>query len=312
VRVFCLLFFFCALFEWKKEEDPHPNLLPQAGEGLRGRDRCKFSAFAGMTFICVASTPLAAAPRIVSINPCVDAVLVRVADPAQIAGISHYSQDAAATSIPLDIALRYKATSGTAEEVVALSPDIVIAGQHVSPSTIHSLQRMGIRLVKFPVPETIAESEAQVRAIAGLVEHPDRGERLVSAIEGAVTAARPARSSAVPALIWQAGGMVPGKGTLADTLLQTAGFRNLSASYGLRQWDILSLEYLVARPPRLLLSVGLGAGTGDRLLAHPVMQKLASRIIFRPYPPRLMHCGGPTIIDALARLTHIRKELGQP
>jgi iron complex transport system substrate-binding protein len=263
-------------------------------------------------FWAASATPLAAAPRIVSINPCVDAVLVRVADPAQIAGISHYSQDAAATSIPLDIARRYKATSGTAEEVVALSPDIVIAGQHVSPSTIHSLEKMGIRLFKFPVPQTIAESETQVRAIAALAGHPDRGERLVSAMEGAVIAARPARPGAVPALIWQGGGLVPGKGTLADTLLQTAGFRNLSASYGLKQWDVLPLEYLVARPPRLLLSVGLGADTGDRLLGHPVMQKLASRITFRPYSPRLMSCGGPTIIDALARLTQIRKEMGQP
>jgi len=78
----------------------------------------------------------AASPRVVSLNPCVDAVLMQVADPAQIAAISHYSQDPAATSIPLALARRFKATSETAEEVVALAPDLVITGEHVAPSTI--------------------------------------------------------------------------------------------------------------------------------------------------------------------------------
>ncbi|MBW8911782.1 MAG: ABC transporter substrate-binding protein, partial [Sphingomonas sp.] len=204
---------------------------------LQGRGLSGWLAAACLTL----AAPLPAAPRIVSINPCVDAVLVRVANPAQIAGISHYSQDPAATSIPMEIARRFKATSGTAEEVVALSPDIVVAGQHVSPSTIHVLQRLGVRLVQFPVPESIVESETQVRTIAALVGQPARGERLVSAMEAAVAAARPKRHGAVPALIWKGGGLVPGSGTLADSLLQAAGFRNLSASYGLRKWDILPL-----------------------------------------------------------------------
>ena len=106
------------------------------------------------------------APRIVSINPCIDAVLMQVADPAQIAGISHYSQDPRATSIPLAQARRFRATSGTAEEVVALAPDMVITGPHVEPATIAALKRMHIALVQYPVPDTVAESEAQVRDIA--------------------------------------------------------------------------------------------------------------------------------------------------
>lgn len=248
-------------------------------------------------------------PRIVSINPCVDAVLMRVADPAQIAAISHYSQDPKATSIPLPLARRFKTTSGTAEEVVALAPDIVLAGQHVAPSTIHVLQRMKIRLVQFDVAETIAQTEEQVRAIGAAAGHPARGAALARDIQRAVIAARPTLGGAIPALIWQGGGLVPGSGTLADMLLQTAGFENLSASYGLKQWGVLPIEHLVARPPRVLLSVGLGAGAGDRMLSHPVIARLGKRIAVRPYAPRLMNCAGPTVIEALARLTAIRKEL---
>jgi iron complex transport system substrate-binding protein len=262
--------------------------------------------------LALATVPLVSAaparpPRIVSINPCLDAVLVQVADPAQIAGISHYSQDKRASSIPLDLARRFHATSGTAEEVVALAPDIVISGPHVEPATIAALRRMRIALVQYPVPETVAESEAQVRAIAAISGHADRG-RVLAARIGA--AARPSPLAPVPALIWQGGGLVPGSGTLADDLLRRAGFRNMSAVYGLKQWDVLPLEYLIANPPRVLLSIGAAEQGAERLTAHPAVKRLARRIALVPYPVRLMNCGGPTIIDAMARLRQVRRRFG--
>jgi iron complex transport system substrate-binding protein len=259
---------------------------------------------------CASGASLAAArPRIVSINPCVDAVLMRVADPDQILAISHYSQDPAATSIPLDVAHRYRATSGTAEEVVALAPDLVMSGPHVSPSTIFALERMKIRIVKFTVAESVAESERQIRQIAGAVGAPERGEALVAAIDSAIDGARAPDERRVTAVIWQGGGMVPGRGTLADQLLQITGYRNLSASYGLSKWDVLPLEYLIASPPDLVLSVGTGNLERDRMLGHPAVRKLAERVAFRSYPFRLLQCGGPTIIEAVARLAEVHKEM---
>ncbi len=251
----------------------------------------------------------AEAPRIVSINPCVDAVLVQVADAAQIAGISHYSQDPQATSIPLEVARRFHVTSGTAEEVVALAPDIVMSGPHVSPSTIFALERMHIRVLKQPVAESVAESERQIRKIADVVGEPARGERLVAAIEQALAAARPQRDNAIPTLMWQSGGMVPGAGTLADELLQLTGFRNMSVTYGLQKWDVLPLEYLIATPPTLVLSLGPADAPGDRMLQHPAVKKLQARVAFRRYPFRLLQCGGPTIIQAVARLAAVHREM---
>lgn len=251
----------------------------------------------------------AALPRVVSINPCVDAVLMQVADPAQIAAISHYSQDPRATSIPLDQARRFVATSGTAEEVVALAPDLVIAGGHVAPSTISALHRMNIPLVQIGVPESISENTAQIRTIAAAIRKPARGEALVARIDTAVRAATATASNTAPgALIWQGGGLVPGDGTLASELLRVTGYRNLSADYGLKQWDVLPLEHLVARPPRVLLSVG-AHDRSDRMLGHPVLAGLKQRIAVRRYPEKLLHCGGPTIIEAVGHLAEIRRSL---
>ncbi|GAA0676242.1 iron complex transport system substrate-binding protein [Sphingomonas insulae] len=262
--------------------------------------------------IALAALPLLSAapvraPRIVSINPCIDAVLMHVADPSQIVGISHYSQDPRATSIPLAQAMQFTATSGTAEEVVALAPDVVMSGPHVAPATIAALKRMRIRLVQYPVPDSVTESEEQVRDIARIAGHAPRGQALARRI---ASAARPMTETQVPALIWQSGGLVPGAGTLPDELLSRAGFRNMSAVYGLKKWDVLPLEYLIARPPRVLLSVGAAEVGEDRLTAHPAVRRLAQRIAIAPYPSRLMNCGGPTIVAAMARLRRIRKGMG--
>lgn len=250
------------------------------------------------------AAPAPAGPRIVSINPCIDAILVRVADAGQIAGISHYSQDPRASSIPISLARRFTATSGTAEEVVALRPDIVLSGPHVAPATIAALRRMKIRLHQYTVAESVSESIDQVRDVAALAGHADRGIVLARRIEAA---ARPVAGARVPALIWQGGGLVPGAGTLSDELLGRAGFRNMSAVYGLKKWDVLPLEYLISRPPRVLLSTSAAVSGEDRITSHPAIRRLAARIIVAPYATRLMNCGGPTIMDAMARLAAVRR-----
>ena len=253
--------------------------------------------------------PAADRPRIVSINPCVDAILMRVADERQIVAISHYSKDPRATSIPLDLAARFRATSGTAEEVIALAPDLVMSGPHVSPSTIFALERLNVRIMKFSVPQSVAQSENEIRRIAQAVGYRERGERLIASIERAIADAHPHDSQALPAVMWLGGGMVPGQGTLADQLLGLTGFRNMSAAYGLQQWDVLPLEPLLASPPLVVLSLAPDDATGDRMLLHPAVTKLRERVPFRTYPFRLLQCGGPTIIEAVGRLSQVRREI---
>ena len=72
---------------------------------------------------------------IVSTNPCADAILLRLVPAQRIAAISAYSQDPAASSIPLDIARRFPSTAGTAEEVIALNPDLVLTSSFTPQTT---------------------------------------------------------------------------------------------------------------------------------------------------------------------------------
>ncbi len=250
--------------------------------------------------------------RIVSMNPCVDAVLMEVAEPGQIAAISQYSHDPRATSVPLGWAHRFPAISGSAEDIIAARPDLVIAGPHVAVQTIAALQRLGIPLMQVTVPETVAENKAQIAAIAARIGRNPQGAALNRRIDAALSASRWA-GTPVTALIWQGSGLVPGKGTLADALMTHAGFRNASADIGLRQWDILPLEALLAHPPAVLLAgqANMGAGNADanRMLSHPALRKAARHIHIADYPSSLLHCGGPVIIRSVERLAEVRRRL---
>ncbi len=268
---------------------------------------------------CTLQKPLPPAPgaqpmRIVSMNPCVDTILMEVAAPTQIAAISHYSHDPRATSVPLKWAVLYPVVSGAAEDIIAAEPDLVIAGPHVSIQTIAALKRLGIPLMQVSVPETVAQSQTQISDIAERIGQGVQGAKLNARIDAAMADAR-WNGPPASALIWQGSGLVPGKGTLADELLTRSGFRNLSASLGLKKWDILPIEGLLAQPPAILLAgqANMGASNGDanRMLSHPVFRKTATNIKAAHYPSSLLHCGGPVIIQSVARLAEVRRSLEQ-
>ncbi len=246
--------------------------------------------------------------RIVSMSPCIDAILMEVASPDQIAAISHYSQDPEATSIDLKIANRFKSVSYNIEEVIAQNPDLVIATGPVPIQTSAALERIGIPLMQVPIPETVAQSRQQIADIAVRVGRSGAQKMIDARIASAMANATAAqhRGNLQTALIWQ-GGMVPGKGTLADEMLALAGYRNAASVYGLRQWDMLPMEPLLASPPGILFTAK-NAKSRDRILSHPVMKAASHKIRIVDFPSRMLNCGGPTIIDALGILSRAHQD----
>jgi len=265
-----------------------------------------FLALAGSVTSCAEPAPRAAAhPTIVSLNPCTDAVLAEVADPAQILAVSHYSHDPRATSMPLAKARRFRATGGTVEEVLALDPDVVVAGTFLPPSTAQAFDRLGVRVETFGIVPDLAENAAQIRRLAALAGHPERGEALLARIGGALAATRH-EGAPVTALLWQQGGIVPGEETLIARLMRHAGFASHSAARGLGQGAYLPLEQVLADPPEVVLAAG-----GERMLTHPALRSLEG-VRYESFEPSLLFCGGPTVIRAAERLAAIRASMPLP
>lgn len=215
--------------------------------------------------------------------------------------LSHYSHDLGSSSIAPATAARYGVTGGTAEEVIAVRPDLVLASIYLPQPTKAALERAGLRVATFGSPTTVAESLAQVREIAALVGRRSEGEALARRI----AAPPPPRGGApIDTLLWQPGEIVAGENTLIAELLREQGFASHAAARGLRQADAVRLETVLADPPRLLLVAGDAPGQRHPLLAGQMKATHIAR-----FDPSLIYCGGPTIPKARARLRDIRAEL---
>ncbi len=258
-----------------------------------------------------ASSSLPAPTRIVSLNPCIDAILVELVPLPHIAALSHYSRDPQRSAIAA-LAQQLPITYETAEEVVALKPDLVLSSRHSALATRNALQRVGIRFELFEVPDSVASSLAQVRQIAALLERRQEGEILVNKIERALAAARPdAAHRPLSAVIYQPGGLSAGAETVTGELMQLTGLQNVAQRYGIRQYRPLPLEMLVSAPPDILLAGSTSSTASmqaERVMHHRALRALQARMTRANYPARLLYCAGPTMIDAVAALVDARKQ----
>ncbi|HKQ13413.1 MAG TPA: ABC transporter substrate-binding protein [Steroidobacteraceae bacterium] len=245
--------------------------------------------------------------RIVSLNQCLDAILVELVPTERIAAISHYSRDPVRSPIAA-LAQRLPITYESAEEIVALRPDLVLASRHSAIPTRNALQRVGIHYELFDVAFSVQDSLTQIRRIAALVDNVAAGETLIARIERAIEVARlPQGAPRLTAAVYATGGNTAGANTVTNDLMQVVGLENLAARYGIKTHQPLQLELLLAAQPDLLLvgELPAAAGTQDaRSVQHRALRKLPSKRW--DFPVRFMYCSGPTIVDEVAALARAR------
>lgn len=249
--------------------------------------------------------------RVVSLGQCIDPMLMRLADPAQIAAVTHYSRDPNVSAVA-SLAGNLPFTNGSAEEVIALKPDLVLASKRNARQTQLVLKGLGLRVETFEVPETVAGGLSQIRKIAALIGRPERAQPLIDEITTALAlAAPPPGARPLPAVIYQNGGLAAGSATLIGEMLERCGFENVAARYGLRKWGALSLERLLDAPPRVLLVGEPAPGTprwGARLVMHPALAALEPRMHRVVIPARLLYCSGPVLVQTAAVLAQARRD----
>lgn len=291
---------------------PRPVMPPPARPAIPLPRR---AFVAGMAAAALSPHPVAAAARpgrIVSLNACLDVILMRLVGRERIAALSRYSRDRYGSTIA-DEARTLPFTRGTTEEVAALRPDLVLGDQWGGERIAASLARLHIRVERFDVPATLAASLDQVRRVAAVVGEPARGEALVRTIEATLRqSAPPPGRRPVSTLVFMPGGFVSGPGTLMDEMMTRMGLSNAAARYGLSGSAMLPLEQLIADPPELLLTGQPWPGSpgwAERTMEHPALDRLSPRMRRAVFPERLLFCGGPVLMQTARTLAAARRSV---
>jgi iron complex transport system substrate-binding protein len=258
--------------------------------------------------------PAAGLPRIVSMNVCSDQLLLSLADPEQILGLSRFSRDAW-QSFAADAARRFPILSGGAEDVLVAKPDVVVASLFDKRSTRELLKANGLHLVEFTVPRTLDEVKDQIREMGEVVQHPDRAGAAIARIDAAIARARQAATDRhYRVLPLSRRGWVSGGDSLVSSLLTETGLLNPAGELGFEAGGFASLEAIVKLRPDFILVSEAGdraEDDGRAFLLHPALERFyppEKRIVL---PERLIVCGGVMLADALDVLTAELKRVGR-
>lgn len=276
------------------------------GPSLPWRRRLGQSLAGIAALLALATTAMAEPPaRIASINMCTDQLLVDLARPDQIVGLSPFAHDGW-RSWAAARARAYPALSGTAEEIIVLKPDLVLAGRFTRQATRAFIRERGIAMEEFDVVRTVADARRQILRVAAIVGAEAAGEARAAALDTAMERLRAAaKGQPLRILPLARRGWVAGQDSVITDLLRTAGLVNVAGEAGLRGGGFLSVEEIVMlRPDAILINrdADRAEDQGQAMLVHPAIADrfpAERRIVL---PEALTVCGGPMLVEAIDRL----------
>lgn len=259
------------------------------------RQSCKAVLFGAA--VLFPGTAAAAPPsRVMSLNICTDQLLLALAPERRIASVTFMAQE----QVPLrhwPQAVRLPVNYGSAEEILALKPDLVLTGPFLPPLTRKILASRGVPVVEVKLAETFDQIRAVTRQVAAALHTEALGEVLIAHMNEDLRAAaklKPAKPIRVAQ--WGNGGHVPGNNGLFGAMLGVIGA--VSIADGSSFYDV---EALIAGQPEALIYTDTYAGMATLRADqddHPALKAKLPRISYSSF----YECGVPQLATAALKL----------
>jgi iron complex transport system substrate-binding protein len=186
--------------------------------------------------LCLASLSTGAERhRVVSQTVGTDELLVALADPDEIAALSHLSRDSDFSAIA-EQAAAYPIlkVNGDAEDILQYEPTLVLVADYSRHELVEQVRRTGIEVMVSDRYDTLEQTYANLRQLGSLLGHEDRAEALirscrerVAALENRIADCRPIRVIAPSTY-----GVIAGDKTTFQDLCDHAGAENLAHTLG--------------------------------------------------------------------------------
>jgi iron complex transport system substrate-binding protein len=254
------------------------------------------------------------AQRVVSLAPANTEILYAVGAGAQVVGRDEIS-DYPAEALALPTVGGYSGFD--LEAIVALHPDLVLAGGINTPELVASLEQLGLTVYLLPNPGTLEEMYTNLETVAKLTGHESETAAMVESLKGRVAAVdqKILPLSYKPTVYYELDAtdatkpFTAGPGSFVDLLISRAGGFNIGA--GLQgQWAQISLEQLVVANPNVIILGDSAYGETPEKVAQRTGWETLSAIqngqVF-PFDDNLVSRPGPRLVDgleAMAKLLH--------
>ena len=197
--------------------------------------------------------------RVLNYALWLDDIVLGLVPPEHLVGIDHLADDPNSSNI-VGIAeqIPVKLNQPSAEQVVALHPDVVFLDAGKDAAVADTLRDLGIRVVACEKPRSADGVRAAVRLVAAALGEETKGTALISAYD-AECQTLAARVAAIPpaarktVLVISMSPTFGSKGGLFDYLCTMAGVRNGAAEIGLTAGQALTKEHILAVNPDVMI-----------------------------------------------------------
>ena len=245
--------------------------------------------------------------RIVSLDYCADQFVLKLAKRSDILALS---PDATrAFSYLHSQAIGLPTVRPTAEDVLALRPDLIVRSYGGGPQAQAFFEQAGVKVHQIGYASDFEGIASNIAEVSQALGQKEAGDALIGNFKSRLAALEPA--SGVAALYITPGGITTGPGSMIDKLMTHAGLTNFQAQKG---WHPLPLERLVSQGPQLALTAQFGAQTSYQdywsSARHPVMRDLMTRVPVVRLDGSTLTCGGWFVLDAMEAMARAGRDLG--
>ena len=262
-------------------------------------------------------TLTAPAQRVVSLAPSNTEILFAVGAGDQVVGRDEFS-DYPAEALNID-SVGGSMGEYSAEAIVALEPDLVLAAEINTPELVSQLEGLGLTVYYLSNPTTLEEMYTNLEIVGDLTGHD--ATELVDSLKArvAVVDEKIAPISSRPSVFYEIDASDPtkpwtyGPGTFGTLLIERAGGYNIASE--LDGYPQISLEEIVAADPALIiLGDSMWGVTPESVATRPGWENLSAvkngNVL--PFDDNLVSRPGPRLVDGLEALAKLlRPELFQ-
>jgi len=174
--------------------------------------------------------------RVVSVTVGTDELLLALAEPGQVAALSHLATEKEFSAVAEEASRYPKLARGDAEAILKFNPTLVLAANYTPAELVELVRRTGVRVIVFAHYNTLDESNANLRLLARELggEAPARAERIVADCEARVRALALKLAGVKPVRVIAPStyGVIAGADTTFQDKCDHAGAVNLASTLG--------------------------------------------------------------------------------
>jgi iron complex transport system substrate-binding protein len=260
--------------------------------------------------LAFASTTHAGVPgRIVSLAPSVTETLFALGAGPEVVGVSQYCDYPPQVR---DLPRVGSFLTPNLEAIIALRPTLVV-GLELSSDVrqIRALKSLGYPVLLVS-DDSLNQIEASIESVGARIGREPKAHQLVAQIQTQIAVVRERLAHVRPETALMLVGHQPivavGSGTYLDELMQIARADNIAAAVG-EQWPHLSMEYIIAMRPQVILdgSMGTDPSSSSGFWSHyPTIPAVRDHRVMGYAEDPMLH-SGPRVgqsLEIIARLIH--------